>query len=175
LQGKGCWQPGSRQQSLNAEQARPGALAEQAGAARANGGLPALIQYMQTAGLRALIGRSWAEVCQRLQSQSADLLLICLAEATNEQALEQALVSLGQLPASPPILVLDRRSNSPALSQRARRSPPQPERYFDSGSSDNNDYRLDTALQEIATQILPSDLPVAVLLNHINQALATRI
>ncbi len=175
LQGKGCWQPGSRQQSLNAEQARPGALAEQAGAARANGGLPALIQYMQTAGLRALIGRSWAEVCQRLQSQSADLLLICLAEATNEQALEQALVSLGQLPASPPILVLDRRSNSPALSQRARRSPPQPERYFDSGSSDNNDYRLDTVLQEIATQILPSDLPVAVLLNHINQALATRI
>jgi signal transduction histidine kinase/DNA-binding response OmpR family regulator len=172
--GNGCW-PLS-EQSLNASEARSGALAEGArGPAPANGGLPALIQYMQTAGLRALIGRSWAEVWQQLQSQSADLLLICVAEATSEPRVAQALVSLGQLPACPPVLVLDRRSNSPAMSGRASRAPSQQERCFYSGSSEDNDDRLERVLQEIATQILPSDLPVAALLNQINLALARRI
>ncbi|WP_017719643.1 ATP-binding response regulator [Kamptonema formosum] len=173
LLGKGCWR--LSEQSLNGSEARSGALAGQAGPAPANGGLPALIQYMQTAGLRVLIGRSWAEVWQQLQSQSADLLLICLAEPTNEARGAQALVSLGQLPAPPPVLVLDRRSKSPPPSGRARRAPPPQERCFYSASCENNDDRLDTVLQEIATQILPSDLPVASLLNHINQALARRI
>lgn len=172
--GNGCWL--LSEESVNASEAGAGALAAPArGPAPANGGLPALIQYMQTAGLKTLIGRSWAEVWQQLQSQSADLLLICVAEATSEPRVAQALVSLGHLPACPPVLVLDRRSNSPALSGRARRSPPQQERCFYSGSSENNDDRLDAVLQEIATQILPSDLPVAALLNHINQALARRI
>jgi signal transduction histidine kinase/DNA-binding response OmpR family regulator len=167
--GKECWQ--LSESSLNASDARSGTVA----CNDKIDGLPALIQYMQTAGLRALIGRSWAEVCQQLQSQSADLLLICVAEATSEQALAQALVSLRQLPASPPVLVLDRRSNSPALSGPARRAPPQEERCFYSGSSENNHDPIEGVFQETATDILPSDLPVAALLNHINLALARRI
>ncbi|MBD2572569.1 ATP-binding protein [Arthrospira platensis] len=73
----------------------------------------ALIQYLQTAGFRGTMGRTWEEIMQQLQYQSVDLLLICVRHQTSpilRNALE-ALVNLGNSQHDdltiPPILVLD--------------------------------------------------------------------
>lgn len=73
--------------------------------------LQALNQYLQTAGFRSLLSRSWAEVCRQLQHQSADLLLIHLSDGLPNHLLFAALTSLANIPALPPILVLDHRAN----------------------------------------------------------------
>ncbi|WP_449419109.1 ATP-binding response regulator [Phormidium nigroviride] len=107
----------------------------------------ALIQYLQTAGFRGAIAGSWAEVLQQLQYQSVDLLLICLREDSSP-SLVQALSKLRQMPAKPPILVLDYRC------QTNRESP-----------------AIDSILGEIAAQLLSSSLSVAQLLQQIEQSL----
>ncbi|MBC1270511.1 hypothetical protein GNF07_26035, partial [Trichormus variabilis FSR] len=71
----------------------------------------ALIQYLQTAGLKAAIGRCWAEVNQQIRHNSVDLLLICLGEAPIHQDVLKALKALKFVTVNlPPILVLDQRS-----------------------------------------------------------------
>ena len=107
----------------------------------------ALIQYLQTAGFRGAIAGSWAEVLQQLQYQSVDLLLICLREGSSP-SLVQALSNLRQMPAKPPILVLDYRCQTNRESQV-----------------------LNSMLGEIAAQLLSSSLSVAELLQQIEQSL----
>ena len=107
----------------------------------------ALIQYLQTAGFRGAIADSWAEVLQKLQYQSVDLLLICL-QGNSSLSLVQALSSLEQMAAKPPILVLDYRSETNRESQV-----------------------LTSILGEISAQILPYSLSVAELLQHIEESL----
>jgi signal transduction histidine kinase/CheY-like chemotaxis protein len=113
----------------------------------------ALIQYLQTAGLKATMGRSWAELLQQLRHESVDLLLICLGETKTRKEVFLALKALGQLPFKlPPVLVLDQRRN-PDIS--------------DEGS-------LENVVGAIASQILPRSVSMEDLLNHINQALSTK-
>ncbi len=84
----------------------------------------ALIQYLQTAGLKAAMGRSWAEMLQQIRHHSVDLLLICLGESSNEKEARAALKTLGQFPFDlPPILVLDQRLNPQEVSSAHKKKP----------------------------------------------------
>lgn len=123
------------------------------------GGLPkeaewlqALTQYLQTAGLRGLIGRCWQEVLQQVQSQSIDLLLICWTEGEPQTSTLEMLSSLQKLEEKPPILVLDHRD-------REAGNPPSPVKP------------LPAILQQLATQILPPSLPMEKLLSQIYEVL----
>jgi len=111
----------------------------------------ALIQYVQTAGFRGSIARSWTEVLQQLQYQSVDLVLLCLRDAPSESpAMLQALSNLRQMAVKLPILVWDYRSAVNSESEA-----------------------IDFLLQEVSAKILPSSLSAAQLLDKIQQALLT--
>jgi len=104
----------------------------------------ALIQYLQTAGFKAAMGRCWAEVLQQIRHQSVDLLLICLGESTLDQEAHKVSKSLRDLPFNlPPILVIDQRLNQVTPQE----------------------------IEGIATQVLPRSISMEDLLNQINQAL----
>ncbi|MBU7583202.1 MAG: response regulator [Nostoc sp. TH1S01] len=131
-------------------------------AARGTEWFQALIQYLQTAGLRAAIGRCWTEVNQQIRHNSVDLLLICLGEAPIHQDVLKALKTLQDSTANlPPILVIDQRSDcdqsnsSQAIKQHKNSS---------------RDY-VNQSLRAIATEILPRSISMEDLLHHINQAL----
>lgn len=144
--------------------------------------LSPMIQYLERAGFQGSIGHSWAEVLQQLQYQSVDLLLICLrdevlgvscpqemgfpcppaignaegrlsslmpsCELYNRAtpAAIQAFSTLGKMVVKPPIVVLD---------QRVCRE----------GEV------LNSMLQKIATNILPSSVSMAELLGEIKHIL----
>src|SRR4028118_2200 len=111
----------------------------------------ALIQYIQTAGFRGSIARSWKEVLQQLQYQSVDLVLLCLPDAPSESpAMLQALSNLRQMAVKRPILVWDYRSAVNSESEA-----------------------IDFLLQEVSAKILPSSLSAAQLLDKIQQTLLT--
>jgi signal transduction histidine kinase/ActR/RegA family two-component response regulator len=79
--------------------------------------LQALMQYLQTAGFRSLLSCSWTEVYRQLQEQSVDLLLIRLKDINDTSALVNDLNSLAQLAKTPPIFVLDHRSDTHRVSE----------------------------------------------------------
>ncbi|MGI2904159.1 ATP-binding protein [Tolypothrix sp. VBCCA 56010] len=123
----------------------------------------ALIQYLQTAGLKAAMGRSWAEMLQQIRHHSVDLLLICLGESSNEKEARAALKTLGQLPFDlPPILVLDQRLNPQEVSSAHKKNQKKTQDKLES---------IETVVDAIATQILPRSISMEDLLNQINQAL----
>ncbi|MBD2435712.1 hybrid sensor histidine kinase/response regulator [Nostoc sp. FACHB-110] len=109
----------------------------------------ALIQYLQTAGLKAAIGRSWTEVNQQIRYKSVDLLLICLGESPLHPEVLKVLQGLEDLPLKPPILVLDQRASNP----------------------DDVLGEIQPAIRAIASEILPRSISMEDLLTHINQAL----
>ncbi len=118
---------------------------------RASEWFQALIQYLQTAGLKASMGRSWAELLQQLRHESVDLLLICLGESSFEKEVYSALNTLTQLPVKlPPVLVLDQRLDH----------------------DNSQEGILENAVSAIASQILPRSISMEDLLNQINHALA---
>ena len=114
--------------------------------------LQALVQYLHTADLRGLVGRSWQEVLQQLESHSVDVLIICWTDAIAQSFTVPMLAALQQLTKRPPILVLDHRSHQATAA--AASSLPLPD-----------------ALGQIATQVLPASLPMPELLNQIHQAI----
>ncbi|MDB9524289.1 ATP-binding protein [Dolichospermum circinale CS-1225] len=121
----------------------------------------ALIQYLQTAGFRASIASCWSEVLQQVSHKSVDLLLICLQETPMHQEVHKAIQSLGDSSFKlPPILVLDQKLNQP--------------NYENSSQSRKHRYTssVETAVSEIATQILPRSISMEELLTQINQALS---
>jgi signal transduction histidine kinase/DNA-binding NarL/FixJ family response regulator len=127
----------------------------------------ALIQYLQTAGLKAAMCNCWAEVLQQLRHQSVDLLLICLGESAIHKEVQKALTTLSDLPFNlPPILVLDQTLNQVTFPEMGAKKN---DRYQ---STQNH---LVDALEQlsdgIATQVLPRSISMADLLNQINQAL----
>ncbi|MBE9005250.1 hybrid sensor histidine kinase/response regulator [Fortiea sp. LEGE XX443] len=122
----------------------------------------ALIQYLQTAGLKAAIGRCWAEVNQQIRHKTVDLLLICLGESPLHQDVLKALKALQDSSFNlPPILVLDQRSD----------------RYRTDGLGEIEQHKnssrdgVDKSVSAIATEILPRSISMEDLLHHINQAL----
>jgi hypothetical protein len=121
----------------------------------------ALIQYLQTAGFRASIASCWSEVLQQVSHKSVDLLLICLQETPMHQEVHKAIQSLGDLSFTlPPILVLDQKLNQPNYENSTKSRK---QRYTSS---------IETAVSEIATQILPRSISMEELLTQINQALS---
>jgi signal transduction histidine kinase/CheY-like chemotaxis protein len=116
--------------------------------------LQALIQYLQTADLRGLVGRSWEEVLQQLESHSVDVLLLCWTDAIAQSFTTSMLIALQELKTRPPMLVLDHRSHHQAITS----DPIAP---------------LPEALRQLATQVLPASLPMPDLLRHIHQAIKT--
>ncbi|MUG94208.1 response regulator [Scytonema sp. UIC 10036] len=124
----------------------------------------ALIQYLQTAGFKASMSRSWAELLQQIRHQSVDLLLICLGESTLTKEVHSALKALGQLPFDlPPVLVLDQRLNSMDLENEQSTIVKQ--------RISNQPDSVETVLGSVACQILPRSISMEELLNKINQTL----
>jgi signal transduction histidine kinase/CheY-like chemotaxis protein len=123
----------------------------------------ALIQYLQTAGFRGMLARSWAEVLQQIIQQNVDLLLICLGESKLHPGVLAALTDLGHQHDVPPVLVLDQR-----LSQGEVRKEFCCKVTAESDAVDS----LETVLRAIATQILPPSLSMEELLDQIHQTLA---
>lgn len=113
--------------------------------------LQALTQYLQTAGFRSLVGRSWQEVQQQIQSQSIDLLLICWTESDPQPDTLKMVSELQQLKPRPPVIVLDHRHRQHSQSRSSKKLP--------------------TALKQIATQVVPPSLSMAELLHQIHQAI----
>jgi signal transduction histidine kinase/DNA-binding response OmpR family regulator len=116
--------------------------------------LQALTQYLGTAGFRSVIGRSWTDVWQQLETQSADLVLIGWTATTADALTLQRLTLLQTLPTCPPILVLDHRQHD----------DPSTDPYLDIAP-------LPPALEAIATQVLPPSISMSDLLGQIHQAI----
>lgn len=115
--------------------------------------LQAVTQYLQTAGFRASVGRSWQEVIQQMQSQSVDLLLICWTEADPQPVTLQMFHLLHQMDTKPPILILDHRHSTSEM---------------DTSLAIDH---LPTPLKKLVVQVLPPALPMAELLEHIHCAI----
>ncbi|WP_017317015.1 ATP-binding response regulator [Mastigocladopsis repens] len=124
----------------------------------------ALIQYLQTAGFKASMSRSWAELLQQIRHQSIDLVLICLGESTIQQEVYSALKALGQLPFNlPPVLLLDQRLNPNDLEYA------QPDICQE--DTDKKFESIETLVGTITSQILPRSISMEDLLNEINKTL----
>ncbi|BAZ31971.1 CBS sensor hybrid histidine kinase [Cylindrospermum sp. NIES-4074] len=126
----------------------------------------ALIQYLQTAGFKAAMGRCWAEVLQQIRHQSVDLLLIYLGESVVHKEVRKALKALADLPFDlPPILILDQRLNqvAPKKTEQSRKNGLE--------SIENVMGTLTELTVGIATQILPRSISMEDLLTQIHQAL----
>ncbi len=115
----------------------------------------ALIQYLQTAGYKAGMARSWAELLQQIRHKSVDLLLVCAGESLFQKEILSALKDLKQLPFDlPPILGLD------------VFTPNQ-----DSKQESDDWESIQDVLGGLATQILPRSISMEDLLNQINSSL----
>ncbi|MCW6037116.1 response regulator [Spirulina subsalsa FACHB-351] len=71
--------------------------------------LPALTQYLQTAGLRSLLAQSWPEVYSQIQQHSVDLLILYLHDPTPSAQWQAGIQGLVDSAFTPPILLLDHR------------------------------------------------------------------
>jgi hypothetical protein len=133
----------------------------------------ALIQYLQTAGLKASMGRYWAEVIQQIRHQSVDLLLICLGDSSVPQEVLKELKALADLPFNlPPILIIDQRfSHRPtdSLTEKPCKSLVAAENF----TSELAQFvvRIVSRKEDIAPEILPRSISMEDLLAQINQAL----
>ncbi|MBF2025884.1 MAG: response regulator [Oscillatoriales cyanobacterium C42_A2020_001] len=115
--------------------------------------LQALIQYLQTAGLRGMMGRSWQEVLQQIESESVDLLLLCWTNGEPQPEVLARLVELSAMESKPPIIVLDHRD--PELEETTLNPLPEQAR-------------------QLASQILAPPTSMTELLEHIQQAIAQK-
>ncbi|OKH55427.1 ATP-binding response regulator [Scytonema sp. HK-05] len=123
----------------------------------------ALIQYLQTAGLKASMSRSWAELLQQIRHQSVDLLLICLGDPIQKEVYS-ALKTLGQLPFNlPPVLLLDQRLNPYEVEDEQPDISPK--------GTDEKLESIEAVVSTIASQILPRSISMEDLLNEVNKAL----
>ena len=112
--------------------------------------LSAMIHYVQAAGFRGTIGRSWAEVIQKLQSDSVDLILFYWHDAVPQRATLEGLSALKSLVSDPRILVLDHRAAEKNSDQQA----------------------VSALLHEMSAPIVLHSPSMEELLSQINQTLA---
>jgi len=136
----------------------------------------ALIQYLQTAGFRGAIARSWEEVLQQIRQQSVDLLLVCVGESKLTPAVLTALKELGQQHNLPPVLGLDQRFSQAEARQQfphsligKRESTPNPSVAI---AVSDTTQTLEIVLAAIAAEILPHNLSMEELLERIHRTLA---
>ncbi|MBD2209766.1 hybrid sensor histidine kinase/response regulator [Calothrix sp. FACHB-156] len=155
--------PQGRRKSVRGYRAEKNSSLSNETAERGSEWFQALIQYLQTAGLKAAMGSCWTEVLQQIRHQSVDLLLISLGESTISKEMLKALKALGDLPINlPPILILDQQLNSSRTRVQAGS-----ERTKKNGLE-----TIETVGNTISAQILPRSISMEDLLNEVNQALA---
>ncbi|MDJ0735524.1 MAG: ATP-binding protein [Nostocaceae cyanobacterium] len=134
--------------------------------ARGSEWFQAWIQYLQTAGFKATMGRSWAEMLQQIRHQSVDLMLLCLTESILTKEILAALKALAQLSGKlPPILILVSESNNDSQVEI-------PHKQSQKKLSDNLG-AIASVIGNSTTQILPRSISMEELLKHINQALSS--
>lgn len=133
--------------------------------ARGSEWFQALIQYLQTAGMKATMGECWAEVLQQISHQSLDLLLICLGNDAVTKDVQKAIKSLATLPQLPPVLIIDHRHQSMLDANN------EPVQKRSTTSKDNAIASLKKMTIGITTQILPRSISMEDLLKEIRQAL----
>ncbi|MDJ0675088.1 MAG: ATP-binding protein [Calothrix sp. MO_167.B42] len=143
--------------------------------------LQAMIQYLQTAGLKATLGRSWAELLQHLRHQSIDLLLICFTQSTIPTEVLAALKMLRQITVDlPPVLVIISLPNQVLSTHLDLNFDAIPEI---SGNNTKTEFHqsyshtlqsIKAAMGEVETQILPRSISMEELLYRIYQALAIK-
>jgi signal transduction histidine kinase/DNA-binding response OmpR family regulator len=126
----------------------------------------ALIQYLQTAGFKAAMGRSWAELLQQIRHHSVDLLLLDLGESAPSKEVIAAFNVLQKLPFDlPPVLLLDQRLDN----------ADEVDIPIVSGTLESVELAIgrmeDRSLKSIATSILPRSTSMEELLEKIHQAL----
>ncbi|MBE9201364.1 MULTISPECIES: hybrid sensor histidine kinase/response regulator [unclassified Nodularia (in: cyanobacteria)] len=148
----------------------------------------ALIQYLQTAGLKAAMGRSWAEVLQQIRHQSVDLLLICLGDSSVHEEVLTELKALADLPFElPPVLVIDQQLNHTFTRSLSAGSPEEgnqsSQNKLDAAENVMNELAqvvvriasrsrsFSVTGEDTAAQILPRSISMEDLLIQINQAL----
>ncbi len=131
--------------------------------ARGSEWFQAWIQYLQTAGFKATMGRSWAEMLQQIRHHSIDLMLLCLTQPRITPEILTALKTFAQLSGElPPILLLVSDSN-----------------HHGEGAKDsekevsNNLKAIASTMGNCVTQILPCSISMEELLSQINQALSS--
>lgn len=122
----------------------------------------ALIQYLQTAGLKATMARCWAEVLQQIRHNSVDLLLICLGESAIHPEAVKALKALQDLPCNlPPILVIDQQLSRSQVTSRSKLTH----------AKKQESESIAGVAKAIATQIVPRSISMEDLLTQIHQTL----
>ncbi len=65
----------------------------------------ALVQYIEIAGFRSIMGKGWEEILQKIQCKSLDLMLICFQEKSFYNLVE-ALSVLEKMEAKIPVIIL---------------------------------------------------------------------
>jgi signal transduction histidine kinase/ActR/RegA family two-component response regulator len=134
--------------------------------------LQALIQYLQTAGFKGAIARTWDEVLRQIQHRSIDLLLIELEDSTRHPAAMKVFHALKQFDSRPPTFVLVRREKGLANTsecwdcQHLESSEATPEFLTPA---------LLHLVQEVAIEIIPGSLSMKELLERIRLGLATGV
>jgi signal transduction histidine kinase/FixJ family two-component response regulator len=132
--------------------------------------LHALIQYLQTAGFKAAIPRTWDEVLRQIQHRSVDLLLIELEQSAPHPAAIKVFHALRQFDSRPPTLVLLRGTKGWDYTsecedcQYIKQSEATPEFLTPA---------LVELVQEVATHIIPAAVSMKELLEQIRQGLGT--
>ncbi|TAE58364.1 MAG: response regulator [Nostocales cyanobacterium] len=128
----------------------------------------ALIQYLQTAGLKAAMGIFWGEIIQQIRHQSVDMILICVGDSAVNPSVKKTFSDLSNSSLKlPPILVIDQRLNQ--VQKKVR-----PTRKSHSKSRDGVVNNLDDLTAGIATKVLPRSISMADLLSQINLALGKK-
>ncbi|MDZ8051850.1 MAG: ATP-binding protein [Aulosira sp. ZfuVER01] len=162
--------PQGRRKSVKSYRSEKNSSLNSETAERGSEWFQALIQYLQTAGLKAAMGSCWTEVLQQIRHQSVDLLLICLGESSIHKEVLKALKTLGDLPFDlPPILVLDRGLNR---SQAIAHSQSKISQQLIEKQKKNGWETLENIVNEISAQILPRSISMEDLLNEVHQALS---
>ena len=122
--------------------------------------LQALTQYLQTAGFRPFLSRSWTDVYPQLEEKTVDLLVIRLSNISNPAGLKEELIRLQEFPQLPPILVLDHRLEPIDVKEFVHKY-------------DNSIVELESQLASVATHIMRGDShSMSELLEQIHLALA---
>ncbi|GAB4291010.1 MAG: hypothetical protein Fur0025_26130 [Oscillatoriaceae cyanobacterium] len=160
--------------------------------------LPALIQYLQTAGFKGTIASSWSEVWQQLQHQGVDLLVLYWPNRLQPSPiLLEALRALGQVHSLPPVFVLRSRGFRPftpatsvekksvlpvsggvAIVKDGSFDLPEAESSLQNGTLDLDNGNMGgdfySVVSSIAAKILPSSLSMSQLVHEIILSLQTR-
>lgn len=132
----------------------------------------ALVQYIELAGFRSIMGKDWEEILQKIQCKSLDLMLICFHEQSVDNLLK-SLEILEQMDAKIPILVLAK--NRVKIQSKNLRKNTKSKASYSVEFNDNVLDKIAVDLQRFSSslsiKVLPFNLSVDSLLEEIKTLL----